>query len=36
MGFLEPEIWESFLNDCDLNKDGKILEEEFITILITL
>ncbi|CAD8171529.1 unnamed protein product [Paramecium pentaurelia] len=36
MGFLEPEIWESFLKDCDLNKDGKISEEEFTNILVTL
>ncbi|CAD8086001.1 unnamed protein product [Paramecium sonneborni] len=35
MGFLEPEIWEQFLNDCDLNKDGKISEDEFSKILTT-
>ncbi|CAD8156380.1 unnamed protein product [Paramecium octaurelia] len=36
MGFLEPEIWEQFLKDCDLNKDGRISEEEFTNILVTL
>lgn len=36
MGFLEPEIWEQFLKDCDINKDGRISEEEFTNILITL
>ncbi|CAD8079067.1 unnamed protein product [Paramecium sonneborni] len=36
MGFLETEIWEQFLSDCDLNKDGKISEEEFTKMLVTL
>lgn len=36
MGFLEPELWEKFLEDCDVNKDGKISEEEFNKILTTL
>ncbi|CAK56867.1 unnamed protein product (macronuclear) [Paramecium tetraurelia] len=37
MGFLEPEIWEQFLNDCDLKqKDGKISEDEFSKFLTTL
>lgn len=35
MGEVEIETWQQFLDECDINGDGKISHEEFKKILMS-